>query len=56
MNEMEWSKKYVAGMFQLLRSETPEDAFANLRVLQELEEEADKIKKTVFLRAELIDS
>jgi hypothetical protein len=54
-NEMEWCKKYVPQMFKLLRSETPEDAWMNLRLLHELEEEADKHGKTILQDARLID-
>ncbi len=41
-------------MFKLLRSETADDAWMNLRALQELEEFADKNGKTIFLEAKLI--
>lgn len=47
-------KKYVIQMFKLLRSETADDAWMNLRALQELEEFADKNGKTIFLEAKLI--
>jgi hypothetical protein len=55
MDELNWSKEYVAGMFKLLRAETPHEAFNFLRQLQQLEEIADKEGKTVFLKADLID-
>lgn len=53
---MEWCKKYVPQMFKLMRSETPKEAWANLRKLHELEEEADKYGKTIFQDTRLIDS
>ena len=52
--EVSFCKKYVTTMFKLLRSETPKDAWENVRVLQELEEFADKKGKTMFLEAKLI--
>lgn len=55
MEQLDWSKEYVATMFKLLRSEKPDDAFNFVRLLQQLEEIADKDGKTVFLKAELID-
>ena len=55
MEQLDWSKEYVATMFKLLRSEKQSDAFHFVRLLQQLEEIADKEGKTVFLKAELID-
>jgi len=52
--ELSFCKEYVIQMFKLLRSETAEDAWSNLRALQELEEMADKNGKTIFLEAKLI--
>ena len=42
LDELGFCKEYVTIMFKLLRSETQECAWMNLRVLQELEEFADK--------------
>ena len=53
-DEMSFCKKYVITMFKLLRSETAEESWSNLRALQELEEIADKKGKTIFLEARLI--
>lgn len=52
--ELSFCKKYVITMFKLLRSETAEQSWSNLRALQELEEIADKKGKTIFLEARLI--
>jgi len=52
--ELSFCKEYIKIMFSLLRSETPESAWKNVRVLQELEEIADKNGKTIFLEARLI--
>ena len=52
--ELSFCKDYVIQMFKLLRSETAEDAWKNLRALQELEEFADKNGKTIFLESKLI--
>lgn len=52
--ELSFCKDYVVQMFKLLRSETAEDAWKNLRALQELEEFADKNGKTIFLESKLI--
>ena len=46
--ELPFCKDYVVQMFKLLRSETAEDAWRNLRALHELEEFADKNGKTIF--------
>lgn len=56
VEEIIFCKKYVIIMFKLLRSETSECAWMNLRALQELEEFADKKGKTIFLEAKLISS
>ena len=53
-DEMSFCKEYVTTMFKLLRSETPDCAWKNLRALQELEEFADKKGKTVFVDVRLI--
>ena len=53
-DEQSFCKDYVIQMFKLLRSETAEDSWRNLRALQELEEVADKGGKTIFLEAKLI--
>jgi len=53
--ELSFCKNYVITMFKLLRSETPDDAWANLRALQELEEFADKNGKKIFLEAKLLE-
>ena len=53
-DEIDFCKEYVTTMFKLLRSETPECAWKNLRALQELEEFADKKEKTVFVDVRLI--
>ncbi len=53
-DELSFCKDYVIQMFKLLRSETAEDAWKNLRALQELEECADKNGKTIFVEAKLI--
>ena len=52
--ELPFCKDYVVQMFKLLRSETAEDAWMNLRALHELEEFADKNGKTIFLESKLI--
>lgn len=52
--ELSFCKDYVIQMFKLLRSETAEDAWKNLRALHELEELADKNGKTIFLESKLI--
>ena len=52
--ELSFCKEYVIQMFKLLRSETAEESWGNLRALQELEEIADKNRKTIFLKAKLI--
>jgi len=52
--ELPFCKDYVVQMFKLLRSETAEDAWKNLRALHELEEFADKNGKTIFVEATLI--
>ena len=52
--ELPFCKDYVVQMFKLLRSETAEDAWRNLRALHELEEKADKNGKTIFLESKLI--
>jgi len=52
--EMSFCKEYVTIMFKLLRSETPNSAWENLRALQELEEFADKQGKAIFVEAKLI--
>ena len=52
--EISFCKEYVTTMFKLLRSETPDCAWKNLRALQELEEFADKKGKTIFVEAKLI--
>ena len=52
--ELAFCKDYVIQMFKLLRSETAEDAWKNLRALHELEEIADKNGKTIFLESKLI--
>ena len=52
--ELSFCKDYVVQMFKLLRSETAEDAWKNLRALQELEEFADKNGKAIFLESKLI--
>jgi len=51
---MSFCKDYVVQMFKLLRSETADDAWRNLRALHELEEFADKNGKTIFLESKLI--
>jgi len=53
-DERSFCKDYVIQMFKLLRSETAEESWSNLRALQELEEFADKKGKTIFLEAKLI--
>ena len=53
-NELTFCKEYVTNMFKLLRSETPNDAWVNLRALQELEEIADKNGKTILVETKLI--
>jgi len=52
--ELPFCKDYVIQLFKLLRSETAEDSWKNLRALQELEELADKNRKTVFFEVKLI--
>jgi len=52
--ELSFCKEYVTIMFKLLRSETSDDAWKNVRALQELEEFADKNGKTIFLESKLI--
>jgi len=52
--ELSFCKEYVTIMFKLLRSETQECAWENLRALQELEEFADKKGKAIFVEARLI--
>lgn len=52
--ELPFCKDYVIQLFKLLRSETAEDAWKNLRALHELEELADKNGKTIFLESKLI--
>jgi len=52
--EMSFCKEYVTIMFKLLRSETPNSAWENLRALHELEEFADKQGKAIFVEAKLI--
>ena len=52
--ELPFCKDYVVQMFKLLRSETAEDAWRNLRALHELEEFADKKGKAIFVEAKLI--
>ena len=52
--ELSFCKEYVTIMFKLLRSETAEYAWENLRALQELEEFADKKGKAIFMEARLI--
>jgi len=52
--EMSFCREYVTIMFKLLRSETQECAWKNVRALQELEEFADKKGKIVFVEAKLI--
>lgn len=52
--ELSFCKDYVIQMFKLLRSETAEDAWKNLRALHELEEFADKNGKTILLESKLI--
>ena len=52
--ELSFCKDYVIQMFKLLRSETAEDAWKNLRALHELEEFADKNGKTILLESRLI--
>jgi len=52
--ELPFCKDYVIHLYKLLRSETAEDAWMNLRALQELEETADKNGKTIFLESKLI--
>ncbi len=52
--ELSFCKDYVIQLFKLLRSETDEDAWKNLRALQELEEFADKKGKAIFVEARLI--
>ncbi len=52
--EISFCKEYIKTMFQLLRSETPKDAWKNVRALQELEEFADKNGKTILLESKLI--
>ena len=52
--ELSFCKDYVVQMFKLLRSETAEDVWINLRVLHQLEEFADKNGKTIFLETKLI--
>jgi len=54
--ELSFCKEYVTTMFKLLRSETPNSAWENVRALQELEEFADKKGKTIFLEAKLISN
>jgi len=54
--ELSFCKEYIKTMFKLLRSETPNDAWENVRALQELEEFADKKGKTIFLEAKLISN
>jgi len=51
---MSFCKEYVRVMFKLLRSETQECAWKNVRALQELEEFADKKGKIIFVEAKLI--
>ena len=41
-SELSFCKEYISTMFKLLRSETPDCAWKNLRALQELEEFVDK--------------
>ncbi len=53
-NELNFCKDYVIQMFKLLRSETSEESWKNLRALQELEEFADKKGKVIFVEAKLI--
>ena len=53
-DELNFCKEYVTIMFKLLRSETPDYAWKNLRALQELEEFADKKGKAIFVEAKLI--
>jgi len=54
--ELSFCKEYVTIMFKLLRSETPNNAWENVRALQELEEFADKKGKAIFLEAKLISN
>ncbi len=53
-DEMSFCKEYITTMFKLLRSETPNSAWGNLRALHELEEFADKQGKAIFVEATLI--
>jgi len=53
-DDMSFCKEYVRVMFKLLRSETQECAWKNVRALQELEEFADKKGKIIFVEAKLI--
>ena len=53
-DELDFCKEYVTIMFKLLRSETQDCAWKNLRALQELEEFADKKGKAIFVEAKLI--
>ncbi len=52
--EISFCKEYVTIMFKLLRSETADNAWKNLRALQELEEYADKNGKAIFVETRLI--
>lgn len=52
--ELTFCREYISIMFKMLRSETPEDAWSNLRALQELEEFADKLGKIVFVKIKLL--
>ena len=54
MNEPDFCKEFTALLFSLLRSETPEEARKYVRLLQELEEQADKKGKAVFIGIQLI--
>jgi len=54
--ELSFCKEYVTIMFKLLRSETPNNAWENVRALQELEEFADKKGKGIFLEAKLFSN
>ena len=54
--KLSFCKEYITTMFKLLRSETSEDAWENVRALKELEEFADKKGKGVFLEAKLFSN
>jgi len=53
---LEFPKKYLHQLYKLLRSETPDDAWSNLRKLYELEEKADRHSKTVLIEIKVIDT